>query len=76
MLLVKKHLMQLKNISKSTNKENGVYEYKVVEAKNAKEAEKLMNKFAKEGWRVVSNTYWINFKAILIITFEKEIEAL
>ncbi len=49
-----------------------MYEYKVMEAKNYKEAEELMNKFAKEGWRVISNTYWMNWKAILIITFERE----
>ena len=53
---------------------NSMYEYKVVEAKNAKEAEKLMNEYAKDGWRVVSNTYWINFKAILIVTFEREVK--
>ena len=49
-----------------------MYEYKVMEAKNYKEAEEFMNKFAKEGWRVISNTYWVNFKTILIITFERE----
>lgn len=49
-----------------------MYEYKVVEAKNAKDAETQMNKYAKEGWRVISNTYWLNFKAELIITFERE----
>lgn len=49
-----------------------MYEYKIVEAKNAKDAEIQMNKYAKEGWRVISNTYWMNFKAELIITFERE----
>lgn len=49
-----------------------MFEYKVVEAKNAKEAEAEMNKYAREGWRVISNTYWVNFKAELIITFERE----
>lgn len=48
-------------------------QYKVVEAKNSKEAEIAMNRMAQEGWRVISTTYWMNFKAILIITFEKEI---
>ena len=47
-------------------------EYKVVEAKNAKDAENIMNEYAAEGWRVISNTYWVNFKAILIITFERD----
>jgi len=50
------------------------YEYRVVEAKNSEEAEEIMNEYAKEGWRVISNTYWLSFKAILIITFEREIE--
>ncbi len=49
-----------------------MYEYKVLEAKNSKEAENIINKMAKEGWRVISNTYWGNFKAILIVTFERE----
>ncbi|HHX78626.1 MAG TPA: DUF4177 domain-containing protein [Acholeplasmataceae bacterium] len=29
------------------------YEYKVVEIKNSKEAEATMNRYAKEGWRVI-----------------------
>lgn len=49
------------------------YEYKVVEAGNAQKAEAIMNKMANEGWRVISNTYWMNFKAELIITFEREV---
>lgn len=48
-------------------------QYKVLEAKNSKEAEDIMNKMAQEGWSVISTVYWMNFKAILIITFEKEI---
>lgn len=48
------------------------YEYKVLEARNSNEAEKLMNDMAKEGWRVIGITYWTNFKVILIITFERE----
>lgn len=50
------------------------YEYKVVKAKNHEEAEKIMNKYAKEGWRVVSNTYWNNVAVYLIITFERELK--
>lgn len=50
------------------------YTYKVLEAKNSQDAEEIMNEMAKKGWRVISNTYWINFKAILIITFEKVVE--
>ena len=49
-----------------------MYEYLVKEAKDSKEAEKIMNELAKDGWRVISNTYWINFKVMLIITFERE----
>ena len=49
------------------------YEYRVIEAKNSKEAELIMNQMAQQGWKVISNTYWMNFKAILIITFEREI---
>ena len=48
-------------------------EYAVREAKNAKDAERIMNIMAKDGWRVISNTYWANnFKVELIITFERE----
>ena len=49
-----------------------MYEYKAVEAKNAKDAETKMNKYAKEGWRVISNTFWKNLIVDLIITFERE----
>ena len=49
-----------------------MYEYKVIEAKNPKEAEEIMNEMAKEGWKVISNTYWVNFKSFLVITFERE----
>jgi hypothetical protein len=50
-----------------------MFEYKVVETKNGKEAEIQMNELAKEGWRVVATSYWLNYKAILIITFEREL---
>ena len=36
------------------------YEYKVIEAKNSKDAEQIMNEMANQGWRVISNTYWMN----------------
>lgn len=49
-----------------------MYEYKVVEANNSKEAERLMNKYAADGWRVISSVSWNNFKALLIITLERE----
>lgn len=47
-------------------------EYKVKLAKNLEEAEKIMNDFAKDGWKVVSTAYWYNWKAGLAITFERE----
>lgn len=50
------------------------YEYKVVEARNAQKAEEIMNEMANEGWRVISNTYWMNFKIELIVTFEREVK--
>lgn len=51
-----------------------MYEYKVMEAKNSAEAESIMNEMAKDGWRVISNIFWTNFKALLVITFEREIK--
>ena len=48
-------------------------QYKVIDAKDSKEAELIMNKMAQDGWRVISTTYWTNFKVCLIITFEKDI---
>lgn len=48
-------------------------QYKIIEAKNSKEAEDIMNKMAQDGWRVISNTYWVNFKTLLVITFEKDV---
>lgn len=46
-------------------------EYKILEV-NKKEAEKLMNNMAKEGWEVVSVNYWNMWKVSLMITFSKE----
>ncbi|MDY0276596.1 MAG: DUF4177 domain-containing protein [Acholeplasma sp.] len=48
-----------------------MYEYKVMSAKNYNEAEEIMNLLAKEGWRVVNTTYWMNVKVYLVITFER-----
>ncbi len=47
-------------------------EYKVMEAKNAKEAEQIMNEQAKHHWRVVDVTFWNNVLTLLIITFERD----
>lgn len=49
-----------------------MYTYKVLEAKHPKAAEELMNKMAKDGWKVISTTYWMNFNVRIIITFERE----
>ena len=38
-------------------------EYKVMET-SKKKAEQLMNEMAKQGWEVVSVTYWNNFKTV------------
>jgi hypothetical protein len=46
-------------------------EYKILEVKK-KEAEKVMNDMAKEGWEVVSVNYWNAWKISLMITFSKE----
>lgn len=46
-------------------------EYKMMET-SKKKAEQLMNEMAKQGWEVVSVTYWNNFKLCLLITFCKE----
>lgn len=46
-------------------------EYKVMET-SKKKAEQLMNDMAKQGWEVVSVTYWNNFKLCLLITFVRE----
>ena len=47
-------------------------EYKVVEAKNAKAAEAVMNEMARDGWEVVSVTYWTYWTTRLVITFTRD----
>ena len=49
-----------------------VKEYRVVETKK-KNAERVMNDMAKQGWEVVSLTYWNMWKISLLITFSKEV---
>ena len=46
-------------------------EYKMVETRK-KQAEKLMNDMAKEGWEVVSTSYWSMLTISLLITFARE----
>lgn len=47
-------------------------EYKVVEARK-KNAERVMNDMAMQGWEVVSVTYWNMWNICLLITFSKEL---
>ncbi len=47
-------------------------EYKVEIAKNEKKAEEIMNRYAGEGWRVVSTAFWHQIGGGLTITFERE----
>lgn len=44
-------------------------EYKILEAKDKDEAEKIMNKMTKDGWDVVTMTYWEKWTIKLLITF-------
>jgi len=46
-------------------------QYKVVTA-NRKNAEQIMNDMARQGWEVVTVTYWANWKLEVLITFSKE----
>ena len=46
-------------------------EYKVVESSKGN-AEKIMNDMARQGWEVVSVTYWSCWKISLLITFSRE----
>ena len=47
-------------------------EYKVLET-SKKNAEKLMNDMAKQGWEVVSVTYWSMWTIGLLITFSRDV---
>lgn len=46
-------------------------EYKMVEVKK-REAEKVMNDLAAQGWEVVTVTYWSYWNVSLLITFCRE----
>lgn len=48
-------------------------EYKILKAKDENAAEALMNEMAREGWEVVSVTYWSYWRIYLLITFVREI---
>ena len=47
-------------------------QYKMLETSKA-DAEKLMNEMAKEGWEVVSVTFWNFWGVCLLITFSKDV---
>lgn len=50
------------------------YEYnKCIEYENSKDLNAYINIEAKQGWRVVSVAFWTNFKALLIVTFERKL---
>ncbi len=46
-------------------------EYKVVPT-TLKKMEAMMNEMAREGWEVVTVTYYSSFTTDLVVTFEKE----
>lgn len=46
-------------------------EYKVVETAK-RNAERVMNDMAAQGWEVVSVTYWNAWRISLLITFARE----
>ncbi|MBQ9329867.1 MAG: DUF4177 domain-containing protein [Oscillibacter sp.] len=46
-------------------------EYKIVET-TKKQAEQVMNDMARQGWEVVSMSYWSYWKISLLIVFARE----
>ena len=46
-------------------------EYKMMETKK-RDAEKLMNDMAAQGWEVVSVTYWSYWNIRLLVTFARD----
>ena len=46
-------------------------EYKVIET-SKRNAEQTMNDMARQGWEVISVTYWNAWKVCLLITFARE----
>ena len=57
-------------------------EYKIVKAKSVQEAQKVMTKYAKDGWKVISNSYhnpwpdasYYDREDWFFITFERNID--
>lgn len=48
-------------------------EYRVIKAKNEQDAEHIMNDMARQGWEVVTVTYWSYWWVHVLITFAREI---
>ena len=48
-------------------------EYKVLDCKNANEAETIMNNLAKAGWKVISVIPWAAMTSRIIVTLEKNV---
>ncbi len=59
------------NPAKNNTERDNMKEYKIVEADNKREAERLMNEMAADGWEVVSLSYWSRWKLCLLITFSR-----
>ena len=49
-----------------------MFEYKVITVENPKDLETEINAVAVDGWKVISIKVWHNFKAYVIVTFERE----
>ena len=49
-------------------------EYRVIKAKNEQDAERIMNDMARQGWEVVTVTYWSYWWVHVLITFAREIQ--
>ena len=48
-------------------------EYRVIKV-SEKEAEAVMNRMARDGWKVTAVTYWSYWWVHLLVTFERDIE--
>ena len=57
-------------------------EYKIVKATSMDEAQKIMNKYSKNGWKVISNSYYnpwpdasyYDREEWFFITFERNVD--
>lgn len=51
-------------------------EYKVLGAKDIKQAEEKMNEMAREGWEVVDVSFYYGLKITVMITFARDKQSL